>query len=599
MNEQFVFNGIDGVTGDYLVPPIGPDDFAVPSFEREVEADHLAELSWRVRQRHDATFAPIEGVDAKDLAEAGWGIVLAADDDPAVEAALEPLIAHRRSQAGARFKRLVYRPGESKQDFLARNNAGPGPADPDRVPYYLMLVGDPIQIPYRFQYQLDVQYAIGRIHFDHPRDYATYAESVVRAESAVIARPGRATFFGTASPGDQATQLSSAELLRPLAQAFAELESTHAVSSVIGDLATKDRLQKILADAPTLLFTASHGVGFPAGHPSQLAQQGGLLCQDWPGPGSGPISPSWCFGGEDVDPDADLTGMIAFHFACYSAGTPEWDDYAHRIGRDPRRIAPRAFLAALPKRLLANPGGAALAVVGHVDRAWGYSFAWPSVGRQTAVFESCLHRLVDGHPVASALEYFNDRYAELSSDLTVELEDVRYGKVPDALDLAAMWTANNDARAFALIGDPAVTLARTIASEPPGSGLGREIDTTHDGGAEPEAPDRRTAGALADDLMAVIAHLGEIEVTTSEGEIAGSSDRRPLLRTRLGLDGTGSEAIVAPGLDGGEQLWRLHAATVEQAIAARGELVRALPALLASLRATATPDTAGGRTDDH
>ena len=464
MNEQFVFNGIDATTGRYLVPPIPPEEFSVPSFEREVEADHLAELSWRVRQSHDATFAPIEGVNVRELAEAGWGIVFAADDDPAVEAALEPLIAHRRNQAGTRFRRLVYRPGESKQDFLGRNNAGPGPADPDRVPYYLLLVGDPVQIPFRFQYQLDVQYAIGRIHFDHPSDYATYANSVVAAESAVIARPGRATFFGTASPGDQATQLSSAELLCPLAQAFSELESTLAVISVIGDLATKDRLQKILADAPTLLFTATHGVGFPAGDPSQLDQQGGLLCQDWPGPGSGAVSPSWYFSGQDVDADADLTGMIAFHFACYSAGTPEWDDYAHRDSREPHRIAPAAFLAALPKRLLTNPGGAALAVIGHVDRAWGYSFAWPSVGRQTAVFESCLRRLVDGHPVASALEYFNDRYAELSSDLTVELEDVRYGKVPDALALAAMWTTNNDARAFTLIGDPAVTLARTISS---------------------------------------------------------------------------------------------------------------------------------------
>lgn len=464
------FNGINGTSGKYLCPPVPMN--TVGSFARgeKVDPKHFNELKWRHEQRGLTHFGVREGVDPKDLAQSGWGAIFAHDADPSVREALQPLLDHRKNQAGAikagRYKEFMgqdgYRRGESKQQFLARHGAGPGPVDPDRVPYYLLIVGDPESIPFRFQYQLDVAYAVGRIHFDMVEDYAHYADSVVAAEARIFTSDRIATFFGVRNPGDEATQLSADGLVMPLAQAIEENQSGWKVNKIMGKEATKSRLDALFRgeETPSFLFTASHGMGFLNGDPKQLAHQGALLCQDWPGPLEhvGPIPEDYYFSAEDIVQDASVAGLISFHFACYGAGTPKLDDFAHHTFTQPEAIAPHAFVARLPQRLLTHPKGGALAVVGHVERAWGCSINWPGAGRQVTAFEDVVKRLLTGHPVGSALEPLNERYAELSSDLNAELEDARFGIEVDELSLAGMWLANNDARSYAIVGDPAVRI---------------------------------------------------------------------------------------------------------------------------------------------
>ena len=469
-NPDSIFPPIyaNGITksGEYDLPPMTGAELAA-FIQGQKSPENLAELRFRFRRATTRDLGVKEGIDPSKLAEAGWGVIFAHDADPAIKAALQPLLDLRKTQAGAHFRCYEqgdgYRPNESKDKWLTRHGIGPGPADPDKVPYYLLIVGSPAAIPYRFQSQLDVQYAVGRIHFETLQEYANYAQSVVDAETGKIKLPRQITLFSPDNNDDPSTKLSTHLLTEPLVTKLQEAKPDWQFTSFLRNDATHAELTQILGgdQTPALLFTASHGMVFPKGDALQERHQGALLCQDWPGREQWPhaIPEEFYFAGDHLASDRNLQGMIAFFFACYGGGTPLHDEFSEQAFQERTAIANRPFLAHLPNRMLSHPRGGALAVIGHVERAWTYSFLWANAGSQITTFEGTLHRLLAGLPVGLALEYFNGRYAELATLLSDDLEAIKFGDKPlDPYDLAGLWTANNDARGYAIIGDPAVRL---------------------------------------------------------------------------------------------------------------------------------------------
>ncbi len=459
-STRAVFNGVHATTGRYLAPSM-----------------NLGELVAALRDRPRRARAGGRGLafgDRDDLAEAGWGAVFPRDGDPAVAEALAPLLDLRRDQAarGAERRFRVFAgqdgllPGESKHDFLYRHGVGPGPVEPDRMPYYLLLVGEPDEIPYEFQYQLDVQYAVGRLAFDSPWEYRQYAETVVAAERGRVRRPRSAAILAPQNPGDEATALAAEHLAAPLAAGMAAAARTAGGSpprsvrrpaGPASPVTSAARRRRRSCSRPATASSTTRGpvaALLPGSAPVPGLAGGRGLAR--------PARRGHFFAAGDVGPEADVAGLVAFLFACYGAGTPALDDFDRSLTGRTRTIAPAPLVARLPQRLLAHPRGGALAVVGHVERAWTYSFLWGRAA-QIGLFEGTLRELLAGRRVGAAMELFAQRLGEMGSELIHAFERQERGERVGDDELLRLWNAHHDARNYVVLGDPAVRVAAVEA----------------------------------------------------------------------------------------------------------------------------------------
>jgi hypothetical protein len=411
-----------------------------------------------------------------NLAETGWGLIFA-QNDPHVEeikGALHELLELRQQQAGARYQVLAgdkgyqpgttHKPGESGQQFLTRFGVGPGVTDYDRLPYYLLIVGDPERIPFEFQYALQTQYAVGRLYFQTPAEYSRYARSVVQSENGSFSLPPTIALFGPQDPADSATTQALDRLFSPLLDTLLDRQRDRdwKIDDVLESDATKTRLLNLLGgpETPALLFSGSYGASTPAHDPEQQEIQGAIMCQVTPTPRSGvkPESPQDYLAAGDIGEEARLLGSIAFLFGGWSAGTPHLDSFPSNRGGQ-KELAPSPFIARLPQRLLGHAKGGMLAVIGHVDQAWTTSFSWRGVELAINHFSGTLRRLMEGYTVGAAAEPITQRYHQLSSMLAEELQQVFFydGKRDDP-ELAQLNLYTVDTRNFIILGDPAVRL---------------------------------------------------------------------------------------------------------------------------------------------
>ena len=290
MTELLELNGIDVSTGTYATSPVSVSALAAALRGNSAAPPDANDL----RRRHLASephFGLAYGYHADDLASAGWGLVVAETISMEIMDALAPLLQLRKDEAGEVFQVLALRAGESKNDFLARHGTGPSVVDPHVVPYYLLLVGGPEQIP--FDVPVPARRLVrGRAARPAGPDGVRRLRRVRRRGRArrcrAAARRSRRTrlqLFATWHPGDTPTPLSASRLVEPLGS---QLRRAHRRLGDVGATSARARPSRAWSDllvgpdGPDVLFTAGHGRSAAPARPPEVV--GALLCQDWPGP---------------------------------------------------------------------------------------------------------------------------------------------------------------------------------------------------------------------------------------------------------------------------------------------------------------------------
>ena len=198
IDEQAFSEKILGSFPHETLPGLSRAGTSAFMFRKEIEREHYMDLG--------------------DPRKAGWTFLVNGNDPQRDEIAqtMRPLAEHRNMLDPD--SPLVYN-GESEDDWewwLGENYRNP---DLENVPHYVLIVGGPDMVPFRFQSFLDILASVGRVHFDSIHDLETYIEKLIRLEEADSPTVDREVlYFATDGGLGDPTFFSKLHMAEPLAE---------------------------------------------------------------------------------------------------------------------------------------------------------------------------------------------------------------------------------------------------------------------------------------------------------------------------------------------------------------------------------------------
>ncbi|MFG6417349.1 hypothetical protein ACG02S_26000 [Roseateles sp. DC23W] len=464
--------------GDHI-EEVWPEEVLSNAWHGEAAVGKVADSAAKWGAKRDTEF-PSRPLAAEEIdytnwrdGRVGWGVVLPfrdgwSRDDLAIGAdAPEPirqLIAARDNAPIFRYvpslgsgvlRRILPDGKESDLSFDGARGIGP-----IAVPWYLLIVGSPKEIPWGVQYQLQTNAFVGRLDLD-----ATGLENYV---SALLSDWGGSD-RNVATPVVWTVDKGHPDITRLMRKTITDrivdcfrVDKEFDISGS-GYLTDGSASVKALADAlgerrPAFVVTSSHGSTSPLENAAEMAKQlGGLVDQQ----GAVLANPS----AYALAPPA---GSIWYSHACCSAGCNDRSafDGIFEAGstldvvlKDIANIG--ALTAPLPRALLGakRPIGA---FVGHVEPTFDRTLRWPSTGQVTAhdivgALYNKLH-LAKRPPIGYAMKTYYQGVAGLLLQYSQDLDALaNLGKKGLSRAFDARFIAL-DRLAMVLLGDPTVRL---------------------------------------------------------------------------------------------------------------------------------------------
>jgi hypothetical protein len=474
-------NGISYSTGKPLVPAIAEESFGKriqqSLFRNAQEIQSIAQISLQATsfRREVERMVP----DPGDPKKAGWTF-LVSESDPRLSEIVEiikPLAKRRGMEDPESPLTFGGQPEDEYSDWLKDNYHHSLVVEGKKAPQYVLIIGGPELIPFKFQSLLDSAAAVGRLDFDSIQDLQVYVKKLIRLEE--LPEPEvrkEAIMFAPDGGYPDATYYSCKYMAKPLTDYISNSLGFKMTLPMLGVNATKQNLVDSFQRChPALVYTASHGIG-ASGQDLQTQKRinGAICCQ--PMRNQPPNDDAVLFTAADVpnDDEVFLEGSIFIQFACFGYGTPAESDFMHWLegpgANDVAALNSEAdFVAALPKRLLAHPHGP-IAYVGHLDLAWLHGFDDPDNplifekwDLRIAPFISAIDTLLkEANPVGLAMAEMNKRYDITNALLTSALDRLKRGKMQITSQfysrIADTFITRSDAQNYMVFGDPAARL---------------------------------------------------------------------------------------------------------------------------------------------
>lgn len=425
-----------------------------------------------------------DGGDQNSLPEQRWG-VLAPEGKRGDEmlAAIAPLMALRAQEQEAEVK--VYRlPSQMTADEAARwRREVFDPVDQlkEELPRYQLLLGDLHELAAPVHEVMGLDGYVGRLAFDAIEDYAAYAQKVVDSENLKKAEAARALFY-TVHDGTAATRVGHRSMVEPavrLAQTALDKgqfpTNDLQMFGRMSDPVPEELFEQAGQTEPAVLMSVSHGAGSPRNGwksaAAQLAAQGAMS-----------FGREGTLRAEDFQNITFLPKGFWLMFACFGAGTPadskfrHWLDLLRKARAFPGRpeavlkslpvAGSRPFVSAHTKVCLTNPNGP-LAILGHLDLAWSYSFQDLDTGKgvkRPARFLRIINNILKGDRYGLSTRELYQASGEANKQLLETYDAEQKAQVEkkafkvNPKQRGHLWMLRQDLAGYVLLGDPAARL---------------------------------------------------------------------------------------------------------------------------------------------